>query len=73
MALKKRQKLILSALLELGGKATTRQIAEKTNLHVNGVAQSLSALNQYVIFLGGRAGEIKWKLKNLPSTIKAAP
>src|SRR3989338_75711 len=40
-ALKKRQRLILKALLNLGGTATTRQIAQKTSLNTNGVSQSL--------------------------------
>lgn len=62
MALKNRQKLILSALAELGGESTTRQIAEKVGLHVNGVSQSLSAMFKYVECPGGRAGETKWKL-----------
>lgn len=62
MALKKRQKLILSALAELGGEATTRQIAEKVNLHVNGVSQSLGTMTGYVKCIGGRAGETRWKL-----------
>ena len=62
MALKKRQKMILTALAELGGEATTRQIAEKVNLHVNGVSQSLGAMYQYIECLGGHAGETRWKL-----------
>lgn len=62
MALKKRQKTILSALTELGGEATTREIAIKSNLHVNGVSQSLGAMSEYVECLGGRAGETKWRL-----------
>ena len=62
MALKKRQKLILTALAELGGEATTRQVAEKVGLHVNGVAQSLGALTDHVKCLGGRSGETKWRL-----------
>ena len=62
MALKKRQRLILLALAELGGEATTRQIAEKVNLHVNGVSQSLGAMIEYVECLSGRAGETKWRL-----------
>lgn len=62
MALKKRQKLILSALAELGGEATTRQIAKKVNLHVNGVSQSLGVMAKYIECLGGRGGETKWKL-----------
>jgi hypothetical protein len=61
MALKKRQKLILAALAELGGEATTRQIAEKVNLNVNGISQSLGAMTG-VECLGGRAGETRWKL-----------
>jgi predicted transcriptional regulator len=64
MALKKRQKSILTALTELGGEATTRQIAERVNLHVNGVSQSLGALTRQVECLGGRGGKIKWKLKS---------
>lgn len=62
MALKKRQKNILSALHNLGGEATTRQIAERVNLHVNGVSQSLGALYKYVECLGGRSGDTKWGL-----------
>lgn len=60
MALKKRQKLILKALADLGFEATTRQIAVKTGLHVNGVSQSLGALSRYVECLGGKGGEIRW-------------
>ena len=50
------------ALTELGGEATTRQIAEKVNLHMNGVSQSLGALTEHVVCLGGRAGETRRKL-----------
>lgn len=64
MALKKRQKTILAALTELGGEATTRQIAKKVSLNVNGVAQSLDAMYQRIEHLGGRGGERKWKLKD---------
>ncbi|HDZ54642.1 MAG TPA: hypothetical protein ENI19_03190 [Candidatus Nealsonbacteria bacterium] len=62
-SLKKRQKEILAALKELGGTATTRQIAKRTGLHVNGVAQSLGALCQ-VYCLERRGGETKWKLED---------
>ena len=62
MTLKKRQKIILTALKELGGEATTRQIAEKLNLHTNGVSQSLGAMFEYILCLGGRGGDTKWKL-----------
>jgi hypothetical protein len=66
MLLKKRQKEILKALEELGGEATTRQIAAKTNLNVNGVSQSLGAMKEHVSCLGGKAGETRWmkKLQN---------
>lgn len=60
--LKKRQKIILTALNVLGGIATTKQIAEKTDLNVNGVAQSLGALSpRYVKYLGGQGGDARWK------------
>jgi predicted transcriptional regulator len=64
MALKKRQKDILQALKELGGEATTRQIAAKINLSVNGVSQSLGVLYPHVNCLGGSGGKKKWRLKN---------
>lgn len=62
MALKKRQRLILQVLRKLGGEASTKEIAEKTNLHVNGVAQSLGALYEYVDCLGGKGGDTMWKI-----------
>ncbi len=62
MALKKRQKMILQALKDLGGKATIWEIAEKVNWNVNGVAQSLNAMDQYV-GLVSRDGVVKWELK----------
>ncbi len=60
--LKKRQRLILKALSDLGGEATTREIAGKVSLHINGVSQSLGALFGYVECVGGKAGETKWVL-----------
>lgn len=61
--LKKRQKDILYVLKELGGSATTREVAKKTGLHVNGVSQSLGALYEYVQCCGGRGGDCVWKIK----------
>ena len=61
MALKKRQKMILQALGDLGGEATTRQIAGKVNLNVNGVSQSLGAMYPLVACLEGKGGETRWK------------
>ena len=63
LSTKKRKEMILSALKDFGGIATTRQIAEKVNLNVNGVSQTLGVL-QRVKCLGGRGGECKWKLRN---------
>ena len=63
MALKSRQQNILQALSELGSEATTRQIAIKLNLSVNGVSQSLGAMSdEYVQRVGGRRGDTRWKL-----------
>lgn len=59
---KPRQRNILLALYHLGGTASTRQIADRLGLHVNGVAQSLGALD-CVEDLGGRAGQRRWRLK----------
>ncbi|MEK7179236.1 MAG: hypothetical protein AAB727_03220 [Patescibacteria group bacterium] len=64
LRLKRRQKLILKALVGYGGEATTRQISEKTGLNVNGVSQSLGALAHHVVRLGGKGGDTKWQLKN---------
>ena len=60
---KKRKKIILAALAGLGGKATTRQIAEKVNLNVNGVSQSLGVMNE-VVYSGGNGGDTEWKIKS---------
>ncbi len=59
----KRHRQILEALRQLGGKATTRQIAAHLHLNVNGVAQSLGALYQFVNDLGGQGGDRLWELK----------
>ncbi len=63
--LKKRQQEIFIALKELGGLATTRQIAAMTGLHVNGVSQSLGSLAMYpyVEYDSGKNGDTKWKIK----------
>lgn len=42
--MKPRQRRILQALTDLGGQATQREIANVTGLSVNGVSQSLGAL-----------------------------
>lgn len=64
MNLKKRQRSIIETLKVLGGEATTKEIAEKMNLSVNGASQSLGALYEYIECLGGRGGGTKWKIKN---------
>lgn len=42
--MKPRQRRILQALKDLGGRATQREIAQKTDMSVNGVSQSLGAM-----------------------------
>lgn len=60
---KPRQRNILQALHELGGAATTRDIATRLSLNVNGVSQSLGALD-CVECLGGKGGETNWRFKS---------
>ncbi len=68
MALKKRQKKVLLALGELGGVATTRHIALAANLNVNGVSQTLGALERRGLCVEclyeGNSRERSWKLKD---------
>ena len=58
--LKKRQRIIVATLRSFGGTATTRQVAEKLGLSVNGVAQSLWAI-KCVQLLESRKGDSLWK------------
>ena len=60
--LKKRQREILAALIRLGGEATTQQVAEATNLHINGVAQTLGVL-EGVEGIGGKGGKYRWRYR----------
>ena len=60
---KKIQLAILTALMDLGGTGTTREIATMTGFHINGVSQSLGAMGEeYVNELGGTKGDTQWKL-----------
>jgi hypothetical protein len=64
--LNKRQKKILRAARDLGGpdnEFTTSQVADKTGLNANGIAQTLGALTLDIECLGGTGGDTKWKLK----------
>lgn len=61
--LKKRQKEILKVILELR-QATARQIAQKTNLHVNGMMQTLNRLAGESFFLEGKHYELRNYVKN---------
>lgn len=62
--MKKRHRQILDAIREIGGMATTRQIAEHLGLNVNGVSQSLGVLGEFVIMQRGEPGtETRWFLK----------
>jgi predicted transcriptional regulator len=64
---KRRQKEILSALKVLGGEASARDIAERLDLSVNGVSQSLGALSVggYIesIHDSGRTGDLRWRTR----------
>jgi len=42
--MKPRQRRILQVLIDLGGRATQKEIAHMTDMSVNGVSQSLGAL-----------------------------
>jgi len=62
-----RKDIILKSIWDLGGLdkgITTKEIAEKTGLNVNGLSQTLGRLYFDVDCLGGRGGDRKWKLKN---------
>ena len=62
---RKEQTRVLIALEELKYEATTRQIAEKTELHIDKVSQGLSGLyiRGFVEHLGSRCGDCVWKIK----------
>ena len=62
-----KKNIILKSIWDLGGLdkgITTKEIAEKTGLNVNGLSQTLGRLYFDVDCLGGRGGDRKWKLKN---------
>ena len=66
LKLKRRQREILEVMMRARKEiVTTREIAGRLRLHVNGVSQSLSALGLkgYVREeLGGDGGDRKWRL-----------
>ena len=71
--MKPRHRSIVSALKDLGGRATLRQIAEKTGLSVNGVSQSMGAID-VVKYSSGKSGDAEWELieseSNQPRLLK---
>ncbi len=58
--LKPRQRKILEALRELGGEASTWQIAIATGLNTNGIAQTLGVLSEVACLGGGKGGACRW-------------
>jgi uncharacterized membrane protein len=66
--LKERQRDILRALHEMGGRATVAGIANKLELSANGVSQTLSALcaRSYVSPLDGKGANAWWVLCEPP-------
>ncbi|MDP3935012.1 MAG: hypothetical protein Q8Q46_02250 [Candidatus Giovannonibacteria bacterium] len=61
---KKRRQIILNAIRELGGKASTRQIAIATGFDANGVSQSLGAMSgRGLVSMGDyKMGNTEWML-----------
>ena len=59
--LTRRQRKIFRALFNLGGEATTREIAGAVGMNVNGVSQTLGTLT-HVECLGGKGGDCRWKM-----------
>jgi len=63
--MKPRQRRILQALIDLGGRATQKEIAQKTGMSVNGVSQSLGALQAqgHVALVEWTKKEATWAMK----------
>ena len=59
---KKQQRTVLRALRDLGGVATSKEIANRTGVNIKGVSLTLGALGKQVKFLGGQKGNVEWKL-----------
>lgn len=68
MGIKRRQRTILQALEDLGGRATTLEIAKRIRFSPNGVSQSLSVLYGQVSVVGGKGGKTMWQLRNKHAT-----
>ena len=66
--LSSRKKKILKAMWALGCRpevaVTTEQIATRTGLNVNGVAQTLGSMPYEVYTTDGKRGARQWKLRN---------
>ena len=61
----KRKRDVQRALAELGGKATTSQIALKLNRDVNGTAQTLRTTPDIILVQSGKkAGDQEWELSD---------
>jgi len=63
--MKKRHKIIIEAFRHLGGEATLEELARKTGFHVNGLSQSMPAVEKYVNieFIGGEGRYQKYRTK----------
>ena len=61
--MKKRHKIIIQALRDLGGQATLKEISDKVSLSVNGLSQSMYSISQQVKleYLGGKGGKQRYK------------
>lgn len=56
-----RRACIRRELKKLGGQATTRQIAEKVELSVNGTAQTIGTMDD-IEYVSGKYGDKVWRL-----------
>ena len=63
--MKKRHRIIIQAMRDLGGKASLEEISEKTGFNVNGLSQSMNILERYVNieYLGGKCKKQVYKIK----------
>jgi hypothetical protein len=58
----RRKQAIIQALMELGGQATIREIAEKAGFNTNGVSQSLGTIDGIQQIGMGRGSATLWQV-----------
>lgn len=58
-----RKQSITQVLENIGGKGTTRQIADELNMNVNGISQTLGCMDNVERTGKGKSGDTEWKIK----------